>query len=247
MSNCMKIVGRILRWAIALFFSTTLLAVVAYRFLPVYLTPLMVIRCVEQSKEGKSLKLHHHWVSMDKISPHMPVAVMASEDQRFLLHHGFDYKAIESAAKRNMKGGKNKLGGSTITQQTAKNVFLWPGRSWVRKGLEAYFTALIELLWSKQRIMEVYLNSIEMGDGIYGVDAVAEYHFNKSARELSRSNCALIAATLPNPRRFSSKEPSAYMRQRQHRIEHEMKFIPSFPREGETYDPHTVSGGVYKK
>ena len=117
----MKFIGKILRWAIALFFSTTILAVVAYRFMPVYLTPLMVIRCVEQSKDGRSLKLHHHWVSMDKISPHMPVAVMASEDQRFLLHHGFDYKAIESAAKRNIKGGKNKLGGSTITQQTAKN------------------------------------------------------------------------------------------------------------------------------
>ena len=178
----------------------------------------------------------------------MSLAVMGSEDARFLEHHGFDYKAIEHAAIRNLKHPeKRKLGASTISQQTAKNVFLWPGRSWVRKGLEAYFTTLMELLWSKQRIMEVYLNSIEMGDGIYGVDAVAEYHFNKTARELTRSNCALIAATLPNPRRFSSKEPSAYMRQRQRKIEHEMKFIPSFPREGESYDPGTVSGGVYKK
>ena len=225
----MKFIGKILRWAIALFFSTTILAVVAYRFMPVYLTPLMVIRCVEQSKDGRSLKLHHHWVSMDKISPHMPVAVMASEDQRFLLHHGFDYKAIESAAKRNIKGGKNKLGGSTITQQTAKNVFLWPGRSWVRKGLEAYFTTLMELLWSKQRIMEVYLNSIEMGDGIYGVDAVAEYHFNKTARELSRSNCALIAATLPNPLKYSSLEPSRYMLRRQSQIMAQMRHIDVFP------------------
>lgn len=177
----------------------------------------------------------------------MPVAVMASEDQRFLLHHGFDFDAIQKAARHNRKGG-TVHGASTISQQTAKNVFLWPGRSWVRKGLESYFTFLIELFWSKQRIMEVYLNSIEMGDGIYGVDAVAEYHFDGiTAEELTRANCALIAATLPNPRRFSSKEPSPYMRQRQSRIENEMRFIPSFPKEGETVNPNTVSGGVYKK
>ena len=242
----MKLIRKIIIRVVAAFFASTILAVIVLRFVPVWVTPLMVIRCVEQSNEGRSLKLHHHWVSLDKMSPHMPVAVMASEDQRFLLHHGFDYDAIQKAAKRNLKGGKNKLGGSTITQQTAKNVFLWPGRSWVRKGLEAYFTALIELFWSKQRIMEVYLNSIEMGDGIYGLDAVAEYHFGTSADRLSRSDCALVAATLPNPRRFSSREPSAYMRQRQRRIEHEMKFIPTFPKEGEDYDPTTASGGVYR-
>ena len=242
----MKLIRKIIIRVVAAFFASTILAVIVLRFVPVWVTPLMVIRCVEQSNEGRSLKLHHHWVSLDKMSPHMPVAVMASEDQRFLLHHGFDYDAIQKAAKRNLKGGKNKLGGSTISQQTAKNVFLWPGRSWVRKGLEAYFTALIELFWSKQRIMEVYLNSIEMGDGIYGLDAVAEYHFGTTADRLSRSDCALIAATLPNPRRFSSREPSAYMRQRQRRIEHEMKFIPTFPKEGEDYDPTTASGGVYR-
>lgn len=242
----MKLIRKIIIRVVAAFFASTILAVIVLRFVPVWVTPLMMIRCVEQSNEGRSLKLHHHWVSLDKMSPHMPVAVMASEDQRFLLHHGFDYDAIQKAAKRNLKGGKNKLGGSTITQQTAKNVFLWPGRSWVRKGLEAYFTALIELFWSKQRIMEVYLNSIEMGDGIYGLDAVAEYHFGTTADRLSRSDCSLIAATLPNPRRFSSREPSAYMRQRQRRIEHEMKFIPTFPKEGEDYDPTTASGGVYR-
>ena len=228
------------------FFASTILSVVAYRFLPVPMTPLMLIRCAEQVKNGRELTLHHHWVSLDEMSRHMPVAVMASEDQRFLLHHGFDYDAIRAAAERNMKGGKNMLGGSTITQQTAKNVFLWPGRSWVRKGLEAYFTVLIEFIWSKQRIMEVYLNSIEMGDGIYGVEAVARDHFHTTASELSRADCALIAATLPNPRRFSSLEPSPYMRKRQRRIEKEMKFIPSFPKEGEEYDPGTTSGGIYK-
>lgn len=204
----------------------------------------MVIRCFEKGE----LKMHHHWVAMDDISRHMPVAVMASEDQRFLLHHGFDYNAIEKAAVHNIKNktGK-KRGASTITQQTAKNVFLWPGRSWVRKGFEVYFTALIELIWSKQRIMEVYLNSIEMGDMIYGVDAVARYHFGKTASELSRSECALIAATLPNPIRFSSKAPSGYVWLRQRKIEHEMKFIPSFPKEGEDINPNTTKGGIYHK
>lgn len=240
----MKIIASFFRWAIILFLTTSILAVVAYRFIPVYITPLMVIRCFEKGE----LKMHHHWVPMDNISRHMPVAVMASEDQRFLLHHGFDYNAIEKAAVHNIKNktGK-KRGASTITQQTAKNVFLWPGRSWVRKGFEVYFTALIELIWSKQRIMEVYLNSIEMGDMIYGVDAVARYHFDKTASELSRSECALIAATLPNPIRFSSKAPSGYVRLRQRKIEHEMKFIPSFPKEGEDIDPNTTKGGIYHK
>ena len=230
-----------------MFFASTILAVVVLRFIPVYFTPLMFIRCFQQIAEGKSMTLHHHWVPIDEISDHLPVAVMASEDQRFLLHHGFDYDAIEKAAKRNIEGGKRKLGASTISQQTAKNVFLWPGRSWVRKGFEVYFTALTELLWSKQRIMEVYLNSIEMGDGIYGADAVAEYHFGKKAEDLSRSDCALIAATLPNPRKFSSKNPGSYMRKRQRQILSNMRFIPSFPKEGSDYNPSTAAGGVYSK
>ena len=237
---------RIVRWILVGFFVSTILAVVCLRFIPVFITPLMVIRCVEQVGGGESIKMHHHWVPMEEISRHMPVAVMASEDQRFLKHHGFDYNAIEKAAIHNMKGGK-RHGASTISQQTAKNVFLWPGRSWIRKGFEVYFTFLIEMMWSKQRIMEVYLNSIEMGDGIYGVDAVAEYHFNTTASQLSRSQCALIAATLPNPRRFNSAAPGEYMRKRQRQIEHEMRFIPSYPKEGEDVDPKTVVGGAYKK
>jgi len=229
----LKVLKRILYWVLALFFGTTILAVVVFRFIPVWITPLMVIRCCQQVSEGKDLRMVHHWVPLDKISPSLPVAVIASEDANFLRHHGFDYKAIEHAAVRNRKHPeKRKLGASTISQQTAKNVFLWPGRSWVRKGFEVYFTTLIELLWSKQRIMEVYLNSIEMGDGIYGADAVAMEHFHTDALNLTRSQCALIAVTLPNPRRFSSKNPSAYMLKRQARIEREMKFVPPFPREG---------------
>ena len=241
----MNLVKKIFKWAVALFFSTTILAVVAYRFIPVYITPLMVIRCFQQIGNGESMTMHHHWVPMEEISPHMPVAVMASEDQRFLLHHGFDYNAIEKAAQHNLRGGK-KHGASTISQQTAKNVFLWPGRSWIRKGFEVYFTAMIELMWSKQRIMEVYLNSIEMGDGIYGVDAVAEYHFNTTAANLTRANCALIAATLPNPRKFNSQYPGAYIHMRQKQIEQNMRFIPSFPRDGEDINPNSAAGGVYR-
>ena len=227
------------------FLGSTILAVVLLRFVPVWFTPLMFIRCAEQLEKGETLRMEHHWVSMDKISPHAPVAVMASEDQRFLLHHGFDYEAIEKAAISNMKG-KRKRGGSTISQQTAKNVFLWQGRSWLRKGLEAYFTVLIEMMWSKQRIMEVYLNSIEMGPGIYGIEAVAREHFGKHADELFRNECALIAATLPNPLKFSSASPSPYMKNTQRQIEQQMKFIPSFPREGEDIDPNTTAGGVYR-
>ncbi len=239
----MKLLRKIVRWGLSLFFASTILAVVAIRFIPVFVTPLMIIRCFQNG----DLTMHHHWVPLEEMSPHMPVAVMASEDSRFLLHHGFDFKAIGTAAKRNLnhKGG-NKYGASTISQQTAKNVFLWPGRSWVRKGFEVYFTALIELLWSKQRIMEVYLNSIEMGDGIYGLDACAEYHFGKTAKDLSRSECALIAATLPNPRKFSSRYPSGYMRLRERQIKANMRYIPSFPKEGEDYDPRTAVGGTYK-
>ena len=208
------------------FFASTILSIAALRWVPVWFTPLMFIRLAQQAGAGQELTLHHHWVALEEISPSLPTAVMASEDARFLEHHGFDYKAIEHAAMRNMKHPeKRKLGASTISQQTAKNVFLWPGRSWVRKGFEVYFTVLIELMWSKERIMEVYLNSIEMGDGIYGADAVAEYHFNTTADKLTKGQCALIAASLPNPRRFNSAKPSGYMLKRQSRILREMKFV----------------------
>ncbi len=232
----MKILlGRIKKtilWIVAAFFASTILSVVVLRWVPVWVTPLMLIRASEQKAAGESIRLHHRWVPLEEISPSMSLAVMASEDARFLEHHGFDYKAIEHAAMRNMKHPeKRRLGASTISQQTAKNVFLWPGRSWVRKGLEAYFTVLIELFWSKHRIMEVYLNSIEMGDGIYGADAVAEWHFNTRASQLTKAQCALIAATLPNPLRFNSAKPSAYILKRQKRILHEMRFVKPLPME----------------
>ena len=230
MKALLQKIKRILIWIVVAFFASTILSVVVLRWVPVWFTPLMFIRLAEQHAKGKELTLHHHWVPLEEISPSLPLAVMGSEDARFLEHHGFDYKAIEHAAIRNLKHPeKRKLGASTISQQTAKNVFLWPGRSWVRKGFEVYFTALIELCWSKQRIMEVYLNSIEMGDGIYGADAVAEWHFNKRASELTKEECALIAATLPNPLRYNSAHPSDYILKRQKRILHEMRFVKPLP------------------
>ena len=222
----MRLIKKTLKLIVVAFFASTILSVVALRFLPVVVTPLMLIRCYEQVKAGEELKLSHDWEPLSNLSKDLPIAVMASEDAKFLDHHGFDYQAIEHAAKRNREHPeKRKLGASTISQQTAKNVFLWPGRSWVRKGFEVYFTALIELMWPKERIMEVYLNSIEMGNGIYGAQAVAEEHFNTDAKDLTKAQCALIAATLPNPRKFSSKNPSAYMLKRQKRILREMKYV----------------------
>ena len=217
----MKKVLRILRNLILFFFISTILTVVIYRFIPVYFTPLMVIRSTQQIFKGEKPVWHHSWVSFDKISPHLPMAVIASEDNRFATHNGFDFIEIKKAMKEN-ETRKRKRGASTISQQTAKNVFLWPQSSWTRKGLEVYFTWLIELCWSKERIMEVYLNSIEMGKGIYGAEATAKY-------KLTAGQCALIAATLPNPIRFDSAHPSAYILRRQSQILRLMKLVPKFP------------------
>ena len=226
----MKKLQTLLRWIVLLFFGSTILAVFIYKWCPVYVTPLMVIRCAQQVRHGEQLRLKHHWVPLDSMSIYMPVAVMASEDQRFLTHSGFDFIEIDKAMEER-RSGKRYRGGSTISQQTAKNVFLWPKASWLRKGLEAYFTVLIEYLWGKERIMEVYLNSIEMGDGIYGAEAVAQQHFRRTAKTLTRPNCALIAATLPNPLKYNSKDPSSYVLKRQTAIMRQMRHIDVFPKE----------------
>ena len=225
----MRKIQLFLRWVVLLFFGSTILAVLVYKWCPVYVTPLMIIRCAQQVSRGEQLRLKHHWVPLDSMSIYMPVAVMASEDQRFLDHNGFDFVEINKTIEER-RSGKRFRGGSTISQQTAKNVFLWPRASWLRKGLEAYFTVLIELIWGKERIMEVYLNSIEMGDGIYGAEAVAQQHFGRRATTLTRPNCALIAATLPNPLKYSSKNPSGYMLKRQTAIMNQMRHIDAFPR-----------------
>lgn len=197
----------------------TVLWVLVYRFAPIPGTPLMLIR-----KISDGTPINKTWTPLEEISPEMIVAVVAAEDAHFIEHNGFDWEQIGKAYEES-ESGKRLRGASTISQQTAKNVFLWPGRSWLRKGLEAYFTTLIELLWSKERIMEVYLNCIETGEGLYGVTAVAEVNFNKSPDKLTRKECALIAATLPNPRKYSSKQPSKYMLKRQAAILKEMNYI----------------------
>lgn len=208
----MKTITRLLVWIIVFFFGSTIAAVVVYKWMPVYITPLMITRSIENDDE-----MQHKWVPIDEISENMALAVVSSEDNLFMSHSGFDFDQIQKAIEEAEKTGRQR-GASTISQQTAKNVFLWNGRSWVRKGLEAYFTVLIELIWGKERIMEVYLNSIEMGPGIYGAEAVAQAHFGKSASKLTRREAALIAATLPNPLKYSSKNPSKYMRKRQRQI-----------------------------
>jgi monofunctional biosynthetic peptidoglycan transglycosylase len=215
-SACLKIV----LW----FFMVTVLWVIVYRFVNPPITLLMIQRNSERNSSGKPAKMEKKWKDLDDIADNMKRAVIAAEDQRFLTHWGFDLKAIESAYATN-KRGKMLKGGSTISQQTAKNVFLWPGRSWVRKGFEAYFTVLIEILWSKQRILEVYLNVIEMGDGIYGAEAAARAYFNKSSLRLTKSQSALIAACLPNPRRWTPRKPTAYILRRQYQIMRNMHVL----------------------
>lgn len=193
---------------------TSLLLVLALKVLPVYFTPLIGIRTLNQVYAEKKVVLNKDWVPIEEISPYLCLAVIASEDQKFLNHNGFDWEALESAMA-DYKTGKRLRGGSTISNQTAKNVFLWPGRNFVRKGLEAYFTVLIELFWSKERILEVYLNVIEMGDGLYGAEAAAQRYFKKPASKLTRQEAALIAAILPNPIRWRADHPTAYIKKRQ--------------------------------
>lgn len=208
-------IGRLIFKITIWFFGLSIGLVVLYRFVPVPITPLMVIRLFEQAIDSeKDMRLYKDWEPIENISKHAAQAVAAAEDQKFLDHRGFDLEAMEKAWENNKKGKRIK-GASTITQQTVKNVFLWPSRSYIRKGLEAYFTLLVELIWSKERIMEVYLNVIEMGDGIYGIEAASQTFFKKPASKLTRGQAAMIAAVLPNPRRWNPAKPTAYIQGRQ--------------------------------
>lgn len=208
---------KIIRNFILFFFATSILWVLLLRFVPVYFTPLMGIRAVEAMVDGRAHNIQKQWVPMSEISQNMVNAVIASEDNLFMQHSGFSFDDIKKASKENKKGRRFR-GGSTISQQTAKNVFLWPARSYFRKAMEAYFTVLIELLWSKERIMEVYLNVIEMGDGVYGIQAASIHYFNKDASKLTRSQAALVAVCLPSPRRFNPAKPSSYISRRKNAI-----------------------------
>ena len=205
-------VRRVLAWTLAILLLGPPLAVIVYRFAPPPITILMVERLVQ----GQGMD--HRWAPLSRISPAMTRAVVASEDSRFCEHHGFDFHAIEKAIAHNEAKPTKVRGGSTVSQQTAKNVFLWPERSWVRKGAEAWFTVLIELIWGKQRLMEVYLNTVEMGPGVYGVEAASQRYFRHSAATLTPVEASRLAAILPSPLRYQAENPGPYVRRRTGRI-----------------------------
>jgi monofunctional biosynthetic peptidoglycan transglycosylase len=228
-----SILGNIIKWVLITMLAGSILLVLLFRYVPVPTSPLMFIRAYEQVARGEKIRWHHQWVPLEDMSPDLPLAVMSCEDQRFLNHNGFDWDEIQKVMAEREEG-KRFRGGSTISQQTAKNVFLFPTSAtgklaWARKGVEAYFTVLIEFMWDKQRIMEVYLNTIEMGDGIYGAEAVAQEHFGRDAKSLTRNQCAMIAVTLPNPLKMNSASPTNYMYRRQSWCLKQMKHLGHFP------------------
>lgn len=210
---------KILFWCVVSFFIYSILIVVLYKFVSPPVTPVMIIRVFEGLYEGKLVGITYTWKSYNDISPNMFRAVISGEDARFMRHEGIDWKAVRTAQRYNeIHKGKKKHGASTITMQTAKNAFLWHGRNYVRKGLEVYFTYLIEFVWGKKRIAEVYVNIVEFGDGIYGVESASQEFFKKPAKDLTRRQAALLAAVLPNPHRWSPAGPSKF-------IESRVKFI----------------------
>lgn len=209
-----------LRWALRVilcFFTVTIGWVILLRFINPPITWLMVQRGVERKADGKEWKITKQWIRYDDLSDNLKRAAIAGEDARFMEHWGLDREAIADAYQRNKEGGRLR-GGSTISQQTAKNVFLWPRRSWIRKGFETYFTLLIEFFWGKKRILEVYLNVIETGDGLYGAEAAARHYFDKSAHSLTKRQAALMIAVLPNPRRWSPAKPTAFINRKANTI-----------------------------
>jgi monofunctional biosynthetic peptidoglycan transglycosylase len=219
-----RLIGKLLTW----FFGITILWVLLFRFINPPITYLMIQRGFERKMHDKEWKVEKSWLDIDELSSNLKRAAIAGEDVNFLKHWGFDFKAMETAFEKNQKGKKIR-GGSTISQQTAKNVFLWPGRSYIRKAFEAYFTILIELLWGKERILEVYLNVIEMGDGIYGAEAASQQYFGKSAQSMSKSQAALLVAVLPNPLRWNPSRPTRFIYYKQGLILRNMRRLGKLP------------------
>ncbi len=219
---------RWLRWLLALpllMLVASVAQVAALRFVDPAFSAFMLSRQLEAWGDGEwSFRIAYDWRDLDEISPNLPLALVASEDQNFAEHFGFDMKAIEKARKNNARGRKVR-GGSTISQQTAKNLFLWSGRSYVRKGIEAWYTLLIEALWPKHRIIEVYANIAEFGDGVYGAQAAARTFFRKDASQLTPSEAARMAAVLPSPRRYSVVRPGPYVQRRSQAIQRQMRYI----------------------
>ncbi len=219
----MKRILQILTGLLVWFTGLTLSLVLLYKWVPVRVTPLMGIRMAEQAAGGEEIRLRHRWVSLRRIGPELQLAVICAEDQRFTEHHGFDVESIRKAVREAEQGKRRLRGASTLTQQTAKNLFLWPGRNWVRKGLETWFTLWLELLWSKKRILEVYLNIVEMGDGIYGAEAAAQHYFKVPAARLTSRQAAALAAILPNPRSYNAASPGPYVAGRIRWIQGQMR------------------------
>lgn len=210
--------GRFFCYFLAVFCTITLF----FRFVPVPFSAYMAQQKIENLLQGEKNKLNYQWVSLDKISPYMQLAVIATEDQRFPQHNGIDWNAIQQALKHNQQS-KRTRGGSTISQQTVKNLYLWHGQSWLRKSIELPMTLTLEILWDKQRILEVYLNIAEFGKGIFGVEAAAQHYFNKSAKQLNAQEAALLAAILPNPIIYKANAPSRYVYKKQVWILKQMK------------------------
>lgn len=219
---------RVLRWLIVLpvlWLLMTVLQVAVLRFIDPPFSAFMLTRQWEAWGQAEfGFRIAYDWRDLDEMSDQVPVALIASEDQNFATHFGFDIKAIEKARKNNERGRRVK-GGSTISQQTAKNLFLWSGRSWIRKGVEAWYTLLIEAMWPKHRIIEVYANIAEFGDGVYGAQAAARSYFGKDARQLSAAEAARMAAVLPSPRRYSIVRPGPYVQRRAAAIQRQMRYI----------------------
>jgi len=219
-SKFLRITKKVMKW----YFIITISWVIICRFINPPFTVLMVLRGMEGVVKGKGWKLEKEWRDYDELSNNLKRAAIGGEDANFASHYGFDLKSIQKAYLKN-KAGKPIRGGSTISQQTAKNVFLWPGRSYIRKAFEAYFTILIEVLWSKERILEMYLNVAEMGDGIYGAEAATQEYYNKSSERLTKSQAALLIAVLPNPRKWSPAHPTKYIYYKQYLILKNMKRV----------------------
>lgn len=224
----MKKFFRFVLKSILWFFAITILWVVIYRFVPPPITYLMVERLVIQTFGSDDIRFKKDWEKLDNISDNLKKAAIAAEDAHFFEHHGFDFEAIEKAMEKN-KRRKKTIGASTISQQVAKNVFLWPGRSWLRKGFEVYFTTLIELIWNKKRILEVYLNIIEMGNGIYGAEAASQFYYKKSAKNLSKLEAASIAAIFPNPRYWNPTKSAGFVGKKKQWILRNMRAMPPLP------------------
>jgi len=219
-----SLIVRILLKTILYFVIGSVIWVTVLKFVPVWVTPLMIARKMEAISEGRSSKIYSDWTPMSEMSKEAPLSVVASEDQLFPEHWGFDFKSMGNAFKHNLRGKKIR-GASTISQQVAKNVFLWQGRSYIRKGLEAYFTVLIEIIWGKERILEVYLNVAETGNMTFGYGAAAQRFFYKPVSSLTRNEAARIAAVLPSPLRFSAKNPSSYVQRRTAKIARQMRML----------------------